>query len=745
MAAPLLLSHVSTEVRLPRPPHTGFDVFVGSRSDASKSFILRRHFEDFERLHARIGRPKKLNFPKKSGGTPGEQREQLTIYLRAVLSDQSLRHVEDEVGQFLELALLEQFLGKLNELEQFNNLNVQLKDDELRRTRNDLVEARARLDDARVHLKMAGMSPSPSRENTGPIEHCDSESLSPAAIIVSPEAPTPTPTESSVNIEAILEDVASVRLQGGELGEKVDRLVGELRASQVRVGDAEGRAADAARQLLGAEKELAISLDRVARAEARAATAEAQLLAEGQAAARELEAKLLAEGLRSELEQARAKLAEASASATDKTVVEQAAAAAVEAVTLREAAERRAAMCADELAAMADRIMQVDARAAQAEEALASAKEEAKAEYGAIEKKLREVEAERGAMEKKLRESEAKRGSMEARLRETEVERGAIEARLREAEAERGAMETRLREAEAERGAMETRLREAEAERGAMETRLREAEADRVLATAEEAKLRDALAAHSLIEAQLSAAEGRLAQGEHQRLALERELSLANEGVARAAAAQAEISAQANAVAREVDAGKLIEKTLQAELEEAKAKAQERETALLEGKAVAEKRAAEADARLAQAVAEVAALTKIASQSEAQAPTSIAALLPSPREAIRSLDVSVTSATLAPGGWWVFHVSVSCAGLRYTLLRRYREFYALHTNLSAGGGKPPAFPRKYSTRSQTETFAEKRRQELNAYLDRLASDQTRLRPEFHAFLELGLLLSGRGE
>lgn len=104
---------------------------------------------------------------------------------------------------------------------------------------------------------------------------------------------------------------------------------------------------------------------------------------------------------------------------------------------------------------------------------------------------------------------------------------------------------------------------------------------------------------------------------------------------------------------------------------------------------------------------------RIARSPLTQAPTSIAALLPSPREAIRSLDVSVTSATLAPGGWWVFHVSVSCAGFRYTLLRRYREFYALHTNLSAGGGKPPAFPRKYSTRSQTETFAEKRRQVLN--------------------------------
>ena len=41
----------------------------------------------------------------------------------------------------MEARLLQQLVSRLNELEQFNNLNVQVKDDELQRTRNDLAEA----------------------------------------------------------------------------------------------------------------------------------------------------------------------------------------------------------------------------------------------------------------------------------------------------------------------------------------------------------------------------------------------------------------------------------------------------------------------------------------------------------------------------------------------------------------------------------------------------------------------------
>ena len=58
----------------------------------------------------------------------------------------------------------------------------------------------------------------------------------------------------------------------------------------------------------------------------------------------------------------------------------------------------------------------------------------------------------------------------------------------------------------------------------------------------------------------------------------------------------------------------------------------------------------------------------------------------------------------------MFHVTVECAGTTYILLRRYREFYGLHSTLGAGGNALPAFPPKRSTRSQNERFAQKRRQ-----------------------------------
>ena len=127
---------------------------------------------------------------------------------------------------------------------------------------------------------------------------------------------------------------------------------------------------------------------------------------------------------------------------------------------------------------------------------------------------------------------------------------------------------------------------------------------------------------------------------------------------------------------------------------------------------------------------------------EDQARPTIAALLPAPQDALRSLRVSVPAASQTPGGWWVFHTAVECAGTSYVLLRRYREFSALHSTLGAGGAALPAFPPKRSTRSQNERFAHKRRQELEAYLAKLATAQTRYRPELHSFLELGLLLGG---
>jgi len=92
----------------------------------------------------------------------------------------------------------------------------------------------------------------------------------------------------------------------------------------------------------------------------------------------------------------------------------------------------------------------------------------------------------------------------------------------------------------------------------------------------------------------------------------------------------------------------------------------------------------------------------------------------------------------------VFHVAVTCAGVSYTVRRRYREFYFLHSELSVGSSHPPTFPRKYSTRTQDAKFAEKRRQELDAYIYKLATSENRYRPELHSFLELGILLGGDG-
>jgi len=489
------LAHLSAEVRLPKSREMGYDIIVGARNDASKNVTIRRQYEDFEQLHAKIGKPKRLILPKKGNPSPADLRDQLAAYLRAVLSDASLPSFKHEVRDFLEAALVEQFLSKLNELEQFNNLNVQLKDDELRRTREELVEARADLESARAQLYSGG----------------------------------------------------------GAWQER-------LHDAEARAEEAEARAVKAEEQLRSVEADLTQLREAAARSSAR--PREAQLQSQGQAASNELEAKRIVESLRAELKEVKAKLALATTSSRDGKVVEQAAAAAMEAVMLREQAERRA--------------VEADARAAQAMEDVA-------------------VLTERAA------EAEARVAQAEARLeaRGDKASRAAAEA----------AQE--LVRAEALVRKMEERVTASELAMLAMQS-----------------ELRDALAARAALEQ--------------------------------------------------------------------------------------------------------------------QARPSITSLLPSPQDAIRSMLVAVAATSITPGGWWVFHVAVTCAGVSYTVRRRYREFYFLHSELSVGSSHPPTFPRKYSTRTQDAKFAEKRRQELDAYIYKLATSENRYRPELHSFLELGILLGGDG-
>ena len=97
------LPHIAAEVQLPRDGQgTGlsFDVIVSSRNDASKRFVLRRQYDDFERLHTKIGKPRRLNFPKRTSSNRIEQREQLSAYLRAVLFDPGLATLKDEVPSY---------------------------------------------------------------------------------------------------------------------------------------------------------------------------------------------------------------------------------------------------------------------------------------------------------------------------------------------------------------------------------------------------------------------------------------------------------------------------------------------------------------------------------------------------------------------------------------------------------------------------------------------------------------------
>ena len=86
-------------VQVPRASVTGLEVVVSARNDASKRFVLRRVWDDFERLHGKLGKPKRHALPKK-GTAPAQQCEQLTSYLRSVLSDAALAaHKEDVRAQ----------------------------------------------------------------------------------------------------------------------------------------------------------------------------------------------------------------------------------------------------------------------------------------------------------------------------------------------------------------------------------------------------------------------------------------------------------------------------------------------------------------------------------------------------------------------------------------------------------------------------------------------------------------------
>jgi hypothetical protein len=76
---------------------------------------------------------------------------------------------------------------------------------------------------------------------------------------------------------------------------------------------------------------------------------------------------------------------------------------------------------------------------------------------------------------------------------------------------------------------------------------------------------------------------------------------------------------------------------------------------------------------------------------------------------------------------------------------RYSEFRSIHRKLVAAGlggvVQLPLLPPKRSYSTQDERFAERRRAELEGYLQLLVREpELRSCPELHGFLELGLLL-----
>jgi len=135
--------------------------------------------------------------------------------------------------------------------------------------------------------------------------------------------------------------------------------------------------------------------------------------------------------------------------------------------------------------------------------------------------------------------------------------------------------------------------------------------------------------------------------------------------------------------------------------------------------------------------------------SAEDAPSSVRAsqALPKPDQALRSLQASVARACkikAESGWWWSYQLHVASGGISFTISRRFSEFKKLHEVLRLlhlPPGRLPLLPPKYSARSQTEQFAEDRRQALDEYVRFIVADRdVRSSPDLHRFLEIGLLL-----
>ena len=107
--APSILTQIVVEVRAQRGDAPAFEVRVSAKNDSSRRFALQRTFDEFEKLHVKLGKPKKLLFPKKSAAQP----ELMQGYLRKVIqfltagsqADPALTAGSEAARCFLDLAV----------------------------------------------------------------------------------------------------------------------------------------------------------------------------------------------------------------------------------------------------------------------------------------------------------------------------------------------------------------------------------------------------------------------------------------------------------------------------------------------------------------------------------------------------------------------------------------------------------------------------------------------------------------
>ena len=132
-----------------------FLVRVADRKNSSLSCILRKRYDEFEKLHSKLGKPK-YGFPKK--GPSEALRQGLAAYLARIFGD----GLTEDAQVFFDVPLVEQFFDKLAEMETFCTLNTQAKDEELDLVRADLLSTRQELDAERAHEANAGRGPLPT-------------------------------------------------------------------------------------------------------------------------------------------------------------------------------------------------------------------------------------------------------------------------------------------------------------------------------------------------------------------------------------------------------------------------------------------------------------------------------------------------------------------------------------------------------------------------------------------------------